>query len=146
MQSFTRIFRFGHHLLVPTSIGDVPPKLFLLDTGAVNNIISPSAAEEVTKVRRDPHIIVRGISGTVSEVYTANKTVLKFGHLSQKNQRMVGFDTTPLSDNAGTEISGFLGFATLRMLDITIDYRDGLVNFSYDPKKWNEIKHLHRQR
>jgi len=59
MQSFTSVFRFGHHLLVPTSIGDVPSKLFVLDTGAVNNVISPSAAEEVTKVQRDPHIIVR---------------------------------------------------------------------------------------
>jgi hypothetical protein len=43
MQSFTRIFRFDRDLLVPTSIGDVPPKLFLLDTGAAKNSISPSA-------------------------------------------------------------------------------------------------------
>jgi tetratricopeptide (TPR) repeat protein len=144
MQSFTRIFRFGHLLLVPTSIGDVPPKLFLLDTGMLNNTISPSAAEEVTKVRRNPNIIVSGISGTVDDVYTANKAVLRFGHFSEKNQQMIGFDTTSLSDSAGTEISGFLGFSTLRMLDIKIDYRDGLVDFSYDAKKWNVIKRHQR--
>ena len=144
MQSFTRIFRFDRDLLVPTSIGDVPPKLFLLDTGAAKNSISPSAAEEVTKVHRDPHITVRGIGGTVSEVYTAKQAVIRFGHLSQKNQQMIGFDTTSVSDGLGTEVSGFLGFAVLRMLDITIDYRDGLVNFSYDAKQWNEIKHKYR--
>jgi hypothetical protein len=87
---------------------------------------------------------MRGIGGTVSEVYTAKQAVIRFGHLSQKNQQMIGFDTTSVSDALGTEVSGFLGFATLRMLDITIDYRDGLANFSYDAKKWNEIKHKYR--
>ncbi|MGC2196019.1 MAG: hypothetical protein WA628_15185, partial [Terriglobales bacterium] len=26
----------------------------------------------------------------------------------------------------------------LRLLDIKIDYRDGLVDFSYDPKRWGQ--------
>ncbi|MGA7662962.1 MAG: hypothetical protein WBP65_16265, partial [Candidatus Sulfotelmatobacter sp.] len=50
--------------------------------------------------------IVKGISGTVSEVYTANKAVLQFGHLSQKNQQMIGFDTTSLSDGAALTGTG----------------------------------------
>jgi hypothetical protein len=110
----------------------------------LNNTISPSAAEEVTKVRRDPNMIVSGISGTIDDVYSANKTVLRFGHFSEKNQQTIGFDTTQLSDSAETEISGFLGFSTLRMFDIKIDYRDGLVDFSYDAKKWNVIKRHQR--
>ena len=36
---------------------------------------------------------------------------------------------------AGTEISGILGFTMLRLLEIKIDYRDGLVDFHYDPKR-----------
>jgi len=144
MQSFTPVYRFGHLLLVATSIGDVPPKLFVLDTGAASNFISRSAAEEVTKVRRRSNISVTGLGGSVNDVYTAKKTVLRFGHLSQENQEMIGFDTAQQSDNAGIEISGFLGFTTLRMLDITIDYRDGLVNFSYDAKKWKDVRRHHR--
>lgn len=31
------------------------------------------------------------------------------------------------------EVSGILGFETLYMLQIKIDYRDGLVDFVYDP-------------
>jgi tetratricopeptide (TPR) repeat protein len=136
MKSYTRVYRFGHDLLVPTQIGNVPRKLFLLDTGAFMNAISPAAAREVTKVGLDPDMQVKGVSGKVNKVYTANKAVFTFGHLRQENQDITSFDTTSLSDHAGTEISGFLGFTMLRLLDIKIDYRDAVVDFSYDPKHW----------
>ena len=137
MQSYTQIYRFGHNLLVPTLIGDAPVKLFLLDTGSLRNSISPSAAEEVTNVHSDPRTIVKGISGSVKNVYRADKAVIQFGHLRQENQDLVAIDLTRLSDRMGTEVSGILGFAMLRLLDIKIDYRDALVDFSYDPKRWN---------
>jgi predicted aspartyl protease len=139
MQSFTRIFRFGHDLLIPTKIGDAPYKLFLLDTGALTNAISPEAAREVTKVHGDSDMIVKGISGSVKHVYSANKAVLQFGHLRQENQDMLSFDTTSISESNGTEVSGFLGFVTLRFLDIKIDYRDALVDFSYDLNRLNHF-------
>lgn len=134
VQSYTRVFRFGHNLLVPTSIGKVPSKLFLMDTGATMNVISPAAAREVTKVHGDSDMIVKGISGKVNDVFTANKAVLTFGRLRQENQEMTAFDTKRLSDDIGTEISGFLGFATLGLLDIKIDYRDALVDFKFEAK------------
>lgn len=137
MQRYTRVFRFGHDLLVPTKIGDVSSKLFLLDSGALTNSISPEAAREVTKVHGDPDMIVEGISGRVEKVFSATKATLQFGHLRQENQDMTAFDTKSLSDDTGTEISGFLGFTTLRFLDIKIDYRDALVDFQYDAKRWN---------
>ena len=137
MQSYTRVFRFGHDLLIPTSIGKVPYKLFLMDTGSMFNFISPAAAREVTKVHGDADTIVKGISGKVDEVYSANKAILQFGHIRQENEDMTAFDTKPISDGVGTEVSGFLGFVSLRFLDIKIDYRDALVNFEYDPKRWN---------
>jgi hypothetical protein len=145
MRAFSRVYRFGHLLLIATSIGDVPPKLFVLDSGAAGNVVSLSAAEEVTKVRRRSNLSMEGVSGKVRDVYTAKKALIRFGHLAQQNQEIIGFDTKPQSENAGTEISGFLGFQTLRMLDITIDYRDGLVNFAYDAKKWKEIEHHHNR-
>jgi Aspartyl protease len=130
------VFRFGHDLLIPTSIGKVHAKLFILDTGSLVNFISPAAASEVTKVHGDSDTIVTGLSGKVDKVYSANKAVLQFGHLRQENQDMTAFDTTQLSDDAGTEVSGLLGFAMLRFLDIKIDYRDALVDFGYNPKRW----------
>ena len=136
MQSYTRVYRFGHDLLIPTGIGNVPAKLFLMDTGATMNAISPAAAREVTKVHGDSDTIIKGISGKVNNVYSANKAVLSFGHLRQENQDMTAFDTKGLSDNIGTEVSGFLGFTLLRFLDIKIDYRDALIDFQYDAKRF----------
>jgi tetratricopeptide (TPR) repeat protein len=138
MQSYSRVFRFGHDLLIPTTIGKAPPKLFLIDTGSLMNFISPAAAREVTKVHGDSDTIVEGLSGRVANVYSANKAVLQFGRLRQENQEMTSFDTTTLSDGLGVEVSGFLGFILLRFLDIKIDYRDALVDFSYDPKHFNQ--------
>jgi len=137
MRSYTPVLRFGHDLLVPTTIGKVPSKLFLLDTGSLVNFISPAAAREMTKVHGDSDVTVEGISGRVEKVYSANKAVLQFGHLRQENQDITAFDTTPISDDIGTEVSGFLGFVMLRMLEIKIDYRDALVDFQYDAKRWN---------
>lgn len=117
MKSYAQVFRFGHNLLVPTLIGDASAKLFLLDTGAFNNIISSSVASEVTKVHGDSHTTVRGISGSVKNVYRADKAVIRFGHLRQENQDLVAFDLTHLSDATGTEVSGILGFAMLHLLD-----------------------------
>lgn len=133
MRTYTTVFRFGHDLLVPTTIGKVPYKLFLLDTGSLINFISPSAAREVTKVHGDSDVTVEGISGKVDKVFSANKAILQFGHLRQENQDMTSIDTKSISDSAGTEISGILGFVTLRMLDIKIDYRDALVDFELNP-------------
>jgi hypothetical protein len=72
----------------------------------------------------------------VKNVYSADKAVIQFGHMRQENQDLVAFDLTHLSHRNGTELSGMLSFAPVRFLDIKIDYRDGLVDFAYDPKRW----------
>jgi predicted aspartyl protease len=133
MKSYTRVYRFGHLLLIPTRVGNAPIKFFLLDTGALTNHITPAAAREITKVRGDSDTIVTGISGAVNKVYSADKAILQFGHLRQENQDLIAFDLTSVSESAGTEISGTLGFTLLRLLNIKIDYRDGLVDFEYKP-------------
>ena len=135
MKSFTQVYQFGHHLLIPTRVNDLPPKLFLIDTGAFSNTISPSAAREVTKVSSDSDLIVKGVSGTVKNIFRAGELTLQFGHLRQKNLDIVSFETTSISESAGTEVSGILGFAMLWLLEIKIDYRDGLVDLSYDPSR-----------
>jgi Aspartyl protease len=104
-------------------IGDEPVKLFLLDTGALSNFISPGAAEEVTKVHGDPRTIVEGLNGSVKNVYRAHKAVIQFGHLRQENQDLVAIDLTHSSDRMDTEVSGILGFTMLRLLEIKIDPR-----------------------
>ena len=137
MKSFSSVYRFGHALLIPTRIGNSEPKLFLIDTGGFGNLISPEAAKEVTKVRADPYTTVRGISGSVKEVKSADKVVLQFGHFRQQNEDVVSFDLSSMSRSTGTEVSGMLGFTLLHILKMTIDYRDGLVDFEYKKGPWN---------
>jgi hypothetical protein len=39
------------------------------------------------------------------------------------------------------EISGFIGYTALGQLTISIDYRDGLVKFTYDSKRGYGLTH-----
>ena len=78
----------------------------------------------------------QGLSGKVKKVFTADKAVIQFGHLRQENRDTVTFDISHISKSMGTEVSGILGFGMLGMLDIKIDYRDGLVDFTYVPNPW----------
>jgi hypothetical protein len=135
MENWTRVFRFGHQLLIPTRVNDSSQMLFVIDTGAFANTLSTNAARKSTKVYEDERRVVRGISGKVNRVYTANRAKLQFSHFQQENQDVVTFDLSKFSANTGIEISGALGFNLLRVLEMKIDYRDGLVDFVYDPKR-----------
>ena len=133
MKGYTPIFRFGHMLLIPTAVNNSPDMLFAMDTGAFDNTITPAAAKQVTKINRDENFHVKGLSGEVKDVYVADKANLRFAHLKQDRQGLVTFSLDGISKSIGTEVSGTLGFRMLILLDIKIDYRDGLVNFTYTP-------------
>ena len=133
MKGYTPIFRFGHMLLIPTAVNNSPDMLFAMDTGAFDNTITPAAAKQVTKINRDDNFRVKGLSGDVKDVYVADKANLRFAHLKQDRQGLVTFSLDNISKSLGTEVSGTLGFRMLILLDIKIDYRDGLVNFTYTP-------------
>jgi len=135
--NFEKVYRIGHNILVPTRLNTTPPKLFLLDTGAWDNMVTPAAAREATKVYSDSDMKVKGLSGEVKKVYTTGDITLTFGRFQQKRRDLVAFDMTNISNHAGTEISGTLGFVMLYLLEIKIDYRDDLVDFSYDPNRFH---------
>ena len=88
--------------------------------------------------RPDENREVKGLSGNVKDVYSASKATIQFSHFRQERTDLIAFDLTHLSDWLETELSGVLGFAMLRMLDLKIDYRDGLVNFTYDAKRFHQ--------
>jgi hypothetical protein len=139
MVDWTKVFRFGHNILVPTNVNDSKAMLFGLDTGAFSNFLSLRAARQVGNVTSDYSMGVRGLSGTVKNVYTA-KAVLRFGRLQLPNLDIVTFDLSSQSRRLGTELSGFLGFQMLQLLELKLDYRDGLVDFVYDPKRASHVR------
>jgi predicted aspartyl protease/Flp pilus assembly protein TadD len=137
MELFTPVLRFGHDLLIPTKVNDSAIKLFLIDTGAYRSSISPSAAREVTKLSTESNVSVKGISGSVKEVFRVTGLTLQFSHIRQKYEDITAFDTSSISDSDGTEVSGFMGFSVLGVLRIRIDYRDGLVDLEYDRNRFH---------
>jgi tetratricopeptide (TPR) repeat protein len=145
MKDWSKVYRFRNLLLVPTKVDDVGPMLFLLDTGSFANTLSTKAAQQITQLRADPSTHVTGLGGKVGQVYRADKATLQFGRYSQANQDIVTFDLTGMSRSAGTQVSGILGFNMLRILQIKIDYRDGLVDFLYDPNRLPKQIKLNKQ-
>lgn len=144
MEKWQRVYRSSHDLLMPTGIVETKrmkdesawkEKLFLLDTGAESNLISPAAAKEVTKVSRDDSMEIRGIQGEVDKVYEAGKFTLAFAGLRLDSPSMTSIDTTKLSHDDGVEISGLIGAPALYQVVMHIDYRDNLVWCEYTPKK-----------
>ncbi len=133
MRDWTRVFRSGHFLIFPTSIGQAPVKLFVMDTGASTNLISPEAAREVTKVSSDDRMKIHGISGEVKNVYGADRITITFARVKQESYGMSAIDTSGISRSTGVELSGFIGWPILRELTVQIDYRDNLVHVTYTP-------------
>jgi predicted aspartyl protease len=133
MKDWTTVFRSGHSLLLATRIGDSSVKLFMVDTGASTNLISPDAAREVTKVSKSSNARISGISGEVKKVMDAGHFSWQFAGMRQEVNGMTAIDTTKLSHDLGIEVSGFIGAPVLHMLVMHIDYRDNLIKFEYKP-------------
>ncbi len=134
MKDWTRIYRLGHQLIIPTRIGNAPTKLFIMDTGTSAPLISPQAAREVTHVDSNDRLHVRGIGGEVKNVLQAESVLIQFAQVQQRVTGMTSIDTSAISRALGVEIAGFIAFPTLKELIITIDYRDNLIHVVYDPK------------
>jgi hypothetical protein len=137
MKDYIGFFRSGHFIILPTLLNGKTQRLFMVDTGAFSTAISPEAAREVTKVHGAPAGSVRGLSGDVAKVSFTEAIMFQFGGIQQQNNDLFSFDTSGISRAAGMEVSGFLGSTVLRQLTISIDYRDGLIKFEYDPRHGN---------
>ncbi|HLG95690.1 MAG TPA: aspartyl protease family protein [Bryobacteraceae bacterium] len=130
LEHAARVYRFGHLLLLPTRVNGSREGLFVIDTGADRSLISYDLAAEVTKLSQDSRMHFSGINGRVIDLYRTGDLVLQFAGFEQKSPGMSSIDTFDQSRRVGTEISGFLGLPVLDLFALTIDYRDGLVNFA----------------
>jgi len=134
MTYWTKFFRIGHLILLPTSVNFSDAVLFGLDTGSPFNILSVHAEKQINPSAEN-RVRVNGLNGEVDKAYVS-QTVLIFAH-SQWKTGIVTLDLSNASRHTGTEVSGLLGFGLLRRLEVMLDYRDGLVDFVYDPTRQN---------
>lgn len=132
--NFTPVFRFGHELLVSTTLNRKSTGLFLLDTGASISNVDSTFARYSTKVRGDYYTRVSGISGNVRDVFEADKAELAFSHFRQRNLGLTAFNLNNHPEHQEVRLAGTLGMPVLVMFRLTIDYRNGLVDFGYASK------------
>ena len=137
MKSFSPVYRIGHDLLLPTKVNDKGPVLFLIDIGSFQNMIALDLARVVCKVGETDTAKIKGISGEVKKVYRAQDVILQFSGYRQRMNDILSLDMSNISNDAHTEVSGIYGFEMLQMLEIKIDYRDGLVAFKFDSKRFH---------
>lgn len=115
--------------------------LFLMDTAVGYSMLSPEAAHQVAEGHRDRKYEIRDTSFTVDTSFSAGDVKLSFAGVTQNISQIRSFDTSMFSKDAGMEISGLIGDATLRGVVIHIDYRDGLVKLDFDPKRAGAFSH-----
>ena len=100
----------------------------MLDTGANSSFLSQQQAAELGKIRRS-NMQVAGMSGNAGAPATAEDIILQFSRTPQPPQNFVTTDLHSISRNLGTEVSGLIGISILSSMKITINYRDGWVEF-----------------
>jgi tetratricopeptide (TPR) repeat protein len=132
---FSRVYRFGDHLAVPTTIEGGRPgvhsALFLLDSGSSANLIDTETAKESTSVSSDSRITVKGIQGNVEKTSLATQVSLIFAGFRHDNPGLVAISLEKMGDSMGVGFGGILGMPVLANLSVTIDYREGTVKMEY---------------
>lgn len=125
---FTQAFSFGHFLLVSTDVGKKASGLFVIDSGANANTISPELAKSVPGMRAF-NAPMAGASGMVDSAFMADDATLNFARVRKTGERISTVDLHSVSKDLGVEISGQIGFAAMDGMKLMINYRDGLVGF-----------------
>ena len=105
--------------------------LFLIDTGSQISFIDSTFARLTTKLHGNEYVHVHGVSGSVKDVFEADKAELQFARFRQSNLGLtaVNLNNDPRHQEVRTD--GVLGFPVLTLFRLTLDYRNGLVNFDY---------------
>ena len=135
MKDYTSFYRSGSDLMLPGSVNGKRTMLFVVHTAIGNSALSPAAAHEIVTGHRESKYEIRGINNNFDHTFTAGNVSLAFANLTQNIKLIPTFDTSAFSNDTGMDISGLIGNATLHGLTMHIDYRDGLMKMTYDPKK-----------
>jgi len=126
-EAFSQTFTLGHFLLLQTEVGKKAMGLFVVDSGSNANTISPELARLMPEMR-DFNSPMSGASGVVNSAFIADDATLRFAKVN-RSDRISTVDLHSVSKDLGIEVSGQIGFSAMANMKLTIDYRDGLVQF-----------------
>jgi hypothetical protein len=130
-QNWTKIYRRGPTLLIPTRVGPTGTKLFRLDSFGLSSIISPHTANEITTTTRDgvSYLGPADPSGEVKPrpAFKTGSFTMDYAGVRRHVLSMPAMDLSYISEKVGVSVSGVIGFPDLDNLAIHIDYRDNLI-------------------
>jgi predicted aspartyl protease len=130
---FVRVYRFGNHLALPTSVNGGDATVFLVDTGSSSNLIDAAVARQASFVYGAGRTVVKGVQGKVDDVTRARRISLVFAGFRQDNPDVLAIDLEKMSNDFGVGFSGILGMPVLGQMKITIDYREGRIRMEPKP-------------
>ncbi len=142
-----QIFHFGSRYLVPASVGQSSAGLFRISFGGS---IDSSSAVGPELARQAGLVTVPGrkdgpLTHYIPPNYFFGPADLSFGIFVERQTQIPMYFPQKDSEEAGVEISGILALETLMFKRperavITIDFRDGLINFGCNSSETDECK------
>jgi tetratricopeptide (TPR) repeat protein len=122
-----RVFRFGDHLVLPTTINGGKPHLFLVDSGSATNLIDTTIGGETAKMHHDDTASVQGVQGKTKQASRADRVTLVFAGFRQENVDIRAIDLERPCDDFGVAFGGILGVPVLGQIKMTVDYEQGTI-------------------
>jgi tetratricopeptide (TPR) repeat protein len=129
LASFT-LMGWRGHITIPTIVNNKKAGFFILDSGSGSNIVNQDFAASIKGLGGASPVVVLGLSGVIQASIVKDAS-LSIGRFRQENSDLLMLDLNDMSHHAGFEISGLIGYPLLKHLVITIDFRDGLIDFQY---------------
>jgi Aspartyl protease len=123
----TPAYHVGHLLALNAAVDRRQTGLFVLDTGSAYNTVSP----ELLGGRRGvSSSLVRGAQGSLdTQIATSAIEFQVFGGPTLNDRNVLALDLTQMSQKEGAKITGLLGYSALSRLTLSLNYRDGVVQF-----------------
>jgi hypothetical protein len=118
---------FSGLLLVPSQVNGKFDGNFLLDTGADGTLLSHSMASDLGINKDTPgaalDLPIGGVSGLEDGILLIPSVTLKTPFETKQFDKMMAVDLHGLSTLIQTELSGVLGFDSLKDYKVTLDYQ-----------------------
>jgi predicted aspartyl protease len=125
---------FSNLLLVPLQVNGQHRGNFIVDTGAVTNVLSHNMAAALGVTEKTPgakvDVGIAGVSGVEGVVLLVPNVTLKTAKNSETSPQVVSIDLKGISKMIGTEVAGVVGYDFLSEYKLTLDYYAAEVRLS----------------
>jgi tetratricopeptide (TPR) repeat protein len=127
---FYRVFRFGGHLAIPTSINGARATLFLIDPGSASTRIDSDIAKKLPITEDDRRMRIDGIPGRANRARVEPDTLV-FAAFRMDHPKVPTLSMEKTSDSLGVGLTGAIGASVLDHVAMTIDYRNARIKLEY---------------